>query len=150
MSHRFDKFTDGAKQVLVFAQEAAQHFNHKDIGTEHLLHGLVRVKAGHARTVLRELGVEPDRVYHAVETIIGRGDRTVSWDISLTPRAKKALELTVTEARRLQQNHIDTEHLLLGLVAEGEGIAAEVLTSLGVELEPARAAVLRLYDGPGA
>jgi ATP-dependent Clp protease ATP-binding subunit ClpC len=150
MSNRFDTFTNGAKHVLVFAQDAAQHFNHNHIGTEHLLHGLVRVKAGRARTVLRELGVDPDHVCYAVETSIGRGDRTVSGDLSLTPRAKKALELTVAEARRLQQNHIDTEHLLLGLVAEGEGIAADVLTSLGVELEGARAAVRRLHDGPGA
>jgi ATP-dependent Clp protease ATP-binding subunit ClpC len=149
MSERFDKFTDGAKRVLVSAQQEAHRFNHNYIGTEHLLLGLVRVEAGRALTVLRELGAEPDRVRGAVEAVIGRGDLLVIGDISLTPRAKKAIELTVEEARRLQHDHIDTEHLLLGLVAEGEGIAAGVLTRLGVELEPVRAAVLRLRGGPG-
>ena len=150
MSHRFDKFTNGAKQVLVFAQEEAQRLNHPYIGTEHLLLGLVRVEAGHALAVLHELGVEPDQVRRAVGAVIVRGDCTVSWDISLTPRANRAIELTVAEAGRLQQNHIDTEHLLLGLVAEREGMAAGLLTSVGVGLVAVRAAVLRLRNGTGA
>ena len=150
MSNRFDKFTTGAKQVLVFAQEEAQRFNHNYIGTEHLLLGLGRVEAGHALAALRELGAEPAQVRRAIGAVVGRGDRMVIGDISLTPRAKTAIELTVAEARRLRQNHIDTEHLLLGLVAEGEGIAAGVLTRLGIDLAAARAAVLRLRDGPEA
>ena len=150
MSDRFDKFTTGAKQVLVRSQQQAQHFHHNYIGTEHLLLGLVDVEAGHAHAALRELGADPAAVRRAVEAVIGRGDQMVIGDISLTPRAKKAIELTVAEARGLHQNHIDTEHLLLGLVAEGEGVAAGVLTSLRVELEPARAAVRRLRDAPGA
>ncbi len=150
MSDRFDKFTAGAKQVLVRSQQQAQHFNHNYIGTEHLLLGLVDVEAGHALAALRALGTEPEAVRRAVEAVIGHGDRTVIGDISLTPRAKRAIELTVAEARGLQQNHIDTEHLLLGLVAEGEGVAAGVLTSLRIEVEPARAAVGRLRDAPGA
>src|SRR5829696_3817451 len=150
MSDRFDKFTDGAKQVLVRSQWQAQQFNHNYIGTEHLLLGLVDVEAGRAQAALRELGAEPEAVRRAVEAVIGRGDRMVIGDISLTPRAKRAIELTAAEARGLHQDHIDTEHLLLGLVAEGEGVAAGVLTSLRVELEPARAAVRRLRDAPGA
>jgi ATP-dependent Clp protease ATP-binding subunit ClpC len=149
VSDRFDKFTDGAKRALVRAQEEAQRFNHNSIGTEHLLLGLVRAEEGRAVAVLRELGAEPDRVRRAVEAVVGRGDRMVVGDISLTPRAKKVIELTVDEARRLRHDRIETEHLLLGLVAEGEGIAAGVLTRLGVTLEPVRAAVLRLRDGPG-
>ena len=143
LSERFDKFTAGAKRVLVLAQEEAQRFNHNYIGTEHLLLGLVRVEEGQAVTVLRDLNAGPDRVRHAVEAVVGRGDRMVIGDISLTPRAKKAIELTVEEARRLNRNHIDTEHLLLGLVREGEGVAAGVLTSLGLDLEQVREAVVR-------
>jgi ATP-dependent Clp protease ATP-binding subunit ClpC len=150
MSDRFDKFTDGAKQVLVGAQRAAQRLNHPSIGTEHLLLGLVDVEAGHALAVLRELGAEPDHVRRAVEAVLTRGDGMVIGDISLTPQAKKAIELTVAEARRLRQNFIATEHLLLGLVAEGEGIAAAVLTSLGVGLEAVRAAVRRRRDASAA
>jgi ATP-dependent Clp protease ATP-binding subunit ClpC len=149
MSDRFDKFTEGAKQVLVLSQQEAQQFQHNYIGTEHLLLGLVRVEAGRALAVLRALGTEPDQVRRAVEARIGRGDRPVIGDISLTPRAKKAIELTVAEARRLQHDRIATEHLLLGLVAEGEGIAAGVLTSLGIELEGVRAAVRRFRGAPG-
>jgi ATP-dependent Clp protease ATP-binding subunit ClpC len=110
----------------------------------------VDVEAGQALAVLRELGAEPDHVRRAVEAVLTRGDHMVIGDISLTPRAKKVIELTVAEARRLRQNHIATEHLLLGLVAEGEGIAAGVLTSLGVGLEAVRAAVRRRRDASAA
>jgi ATP-dependent Clp protease ATP-binding subunit ClpC len=135
MSDRFDKFTERAKKVLVLAQEEAQRFNHNYIGTEHLLLGLVREGEGIAAKVLGNLGVELNKVRSAVEFIIGRGDRVVMGDITLTPRAKKVIELSVEEARRLNHNHIGTEHLLLGLVREGEGIAAGVLENLGVRLE---------------
>ena len=139
----FDRFNDRAKRVLALAQDEAIRFNHNYIGTEHLLLGLIRVEDGRAVPALRDLGIEPDRVRGAVEGIIGRGDRMVIGDISLTPRAKKAIEMAVVEARQMSQNHIDTEHLLLGLVREGDGIAAGVLTSLGLDLAQARAAVRR-------
>src|SRR5438046_1363248 len=142
MSDRFDKFTERAKKVLVLAQEEAQRFNHNYIGTEHLLLGLVREGEGIAAKVLSNLGVELNKVRSAVEFIIGRGDRMVIGDISLTPRAKKVIELAVEEARRLNHNYIGTEHLLLGLVREGEGIAAGVLESLGVNLEKVRTQVI--------
>ncbi len=149
MSDRFDKFTERAKKVLVLAQEEAQRFNHNYIGTEHLLLGLVREGEGIAARVLSNLGVELQKVRSAVEFIIGRGDRMVIGDISLTPRAKKVIELAVEEARRLNHNYIGTEHLLLGLVREGEGIAAGVLESLGVNLEKVRAQVIQVVNQSG-
>src|ERR671937_548972 len=138
MSDRFDKFTERAKKVLVLAQEEAQRLNHNYIGTEHLLLGLVREGEGIAAKVLGHLGVELNQVRSAIEHTIGRGDRMVTGDISLTPRAKKVIELAVEEARRLNHSYIGTEHLLLGLVREGEGIAFGVLESLGVSLERVR------------
>ena len=150
MSDRFDKFTERAKKVLVLAQEEAQRFNHNYIGTEHLLLGLVREGEGIAAKVLSNLGVELNKVRSAVEFIIGRGDRMVIGDISLTPRAKKVIELAVEEARRLNHNYIGTEHLLLGLVREGEGIAAGVLESLGVNLEKVRTQVITVVSQSGA
>jgi ATP-dependent Clp protease ATP-binding subunit ClpC len=139
---RFDKFTERARKVLQLAQEEAQRFNHNYIGTEHLLLGLVREGEGVAAKVLANLGVELNKVRSAVEFIIGRGDRTVTGDIGLTPRAKKVIELSVDEARRLNHHYIGTEHLLLGLVREGEGIAAGVLESLGVSLDKVRSQVI--------
>jgi ATP-dependent Clp protease ATP-binding subunit ClpC len=150
MSDRFDKFTERAKKVLVLAQEEAQRFNHNYIGTEHLLLGLVREGEGIAAKVLGNLGVELNKVRSAVEFIIGRGDRMVIGDISLTPRAKKVIELAVEEARRLNHNYIGTEHLLLGLVREGEGIAAGVLESLGVNLEKVRTQVITVVSQSGS
>jgi len=138
MAERFDKFTERARKVLQLAQEEAQRFNHNYIGTEHLLLGLVREGEGVAAKVLANLGVDLNKVRSAVEFIIGRGERTVTGDIGLTPRAKKVIELSVEEARRLNHNYIGTEHLLLGLVREGEGIAAGVLESLGVSLDKVR------------
>jgi ATP-dependent Clp protease ATP-binding subunit ClpC len=139
---RFDKFTGRARRVLSLAQEEAQRFQHNYIGTEHLLLGLVREEEGVAAKVLRKLGVELYKVREAVEFIIGRGDRIVLGEIGLTPRAKKVIELAVDEARRMNHHYIGTEHLLLGLVREGEGIAAGVLESLGVNLEKVRIATL--------
>jgi ATP-dependent Clp protease ATP-binding subunit ClpC len=142
MSDRFDKFTERARKVLQLAQEEAQRFNHNYIGTEHILLGLVREGDGVAARVLNNLGIELQKVRSAVEFIIGRGDRMVMGDIGLTPRAKRVIELAVDEARRLNHHYIGTEHLLLGLVREGEGIAAGVLESLGVSLEKVRAQVI--------
>ena len=144
MADRFDKFTERARRVLTLAQEEAQRFNHNYIGTEHLLLGLVREGDGVAAKVLSNLGVELNKVRSAVEFIIGRGDRTASGEIGLTPRAKRVIELAVDEARRLNHSYIGTEHLLLGLVREGEGIAAGVLESLGVNLERVRGETTRI------
>jgi ATP-dependent Clp protease ATP-binding subunit ClpC len=146
---RFDKFTERARKVLSLAQEEAQRFNHNYIGTEHLLLGLVREGDGVAAKVLSNLGVELNKVRSAVEFIIGRGDRIVLGDIGLTPRAKKVIELAVDEARRLNHHYIGTEHLLLGLVREGEGIAAGVLESLGVNLEKVRTQTIQVLNQTG-
>jgi hypothetical protein len=149
MNGRFDRFTERARKVLTLAQEEAHRFNHNYIGTEHLLLGLVREGEGVAAKVFAGLGVELSNVRSEVEFIIGRGDRTVVGEIGLTPRAKKVIELAVDEARRLGHHYIGTEHLLLGLIREGEGIAAGVLESLGVNLERARDQTLRvLRAGP--
>ena len=146
MNERLDKFTERAKKVLVYAQDEATRFNHTYIGTEHLLLGLLREGDGIAAKALGNLGVELNKVRSAVEFIIGRGEKVVVQDINLTPRAKRVIELAVEEARRLGHNYIGTEHLLLGLVREGEGIAAGVLESLGVNLEKVRAQVVRVVS----
>ena len=146
----FDRFTERARKVLTLAQEEAQRFNHNYIGTEHLLLGLVREGDGVAAKVLSNLGVELQKVRSAVEFIIGRGERQVSGEIGLTPRAKKVIELAVDEARRLGHHYIGTEHLLLGLIREGEGIAAGVLESLGVNLEKVRTEVIKVLTQTGS
>ncbi len=143
---QFDKFTERARKVLTLAQEEAQRFNHNYIGTEHLLLGLVREGDGVAARVLSNMGVQLPKVRSAVEFIIGRGEGAVVGEIGLTPRAKKVIELAVDEARRLNHHYIGTEHLLLGLVREGEGIAAGVLESLGVNLEKVRAQVMQVVN----
>jgi ATP-dependent Clp protease ATP-binding subunit ClpC len=146
---RFDKFTERARKVLSLAQEEAQRFNHNYIGTEHLLLGLVREGDGVAAKVLSNLGVDLTSIRAEVEHTVGRGDHIVLGDLGLTPRAKKVVELAVDEARRLNHNYIGTEHILLGLVREGEGIAADVLESLGVTLERVREATLRVLGDQG-
>jgi ATP-dependent Clp protease ATP-binding subunit ClpC len=152
VNDKFDKFTERARKVLSLAQEEAQRFNHNYIGTEHLLLGLVREGDGVAAKVLNNLGVSLERARQAVEYIIGQGDRIILGEIGLTPRAKKVIELAVDEAQRLGHHYIDAEHLLLGLLREGEGIAAGVLESLGVNLERARRETIRVLterDGGG-
>jgi len=146
MSSRFEKFTERARKVLTLAQEEAQRFNHNYIGTEHILLGLVREGDGIAAKVLSNLGAELNKVRSAVEFIIGRGERTVKGEIGLTPRAKRVIELAVDEARRLGHNYIGTEHLLLGLLREGEGVAAGVLESLGISLEKVRSETVRILQ----
>ncbi|MDP9375382.1 MAG: ATP-dependent Clp protease ATP-binding subunit [Chloroflexota bacterium] len=150
MADKFDKFTERARRVLTLAQEEAQRFNHNYIGTEHLLLGLVREGDGIAARVLNNLGVQLPKVRSAVEFIIGRGESMIMGEIGLTPRAKKVIELAVDEARRLNHHYIGTEHLLLGLVREGEGIAAGVLESLGVSLEKVRAQVIQVVSSQGS
>jgi len=146
MASRFEKFSERARRVLSLAQEEAQRFNHNYIGTEHILLGLVRETDGVAAKVLSNLGIELSKVRSAVEFIIGRGERSGAGDIGLTPRAKKVIELAVDEARRLGHYYIGTEHLLIGLMREGEGVAAGVLESLGVSLDKIRTETNRVLS----
>ena len=146
LTNRFDRFTERARKVLTLAQEEAQRFQHNYIGTEHLLLGLVHEGQGVAGQVLRNLNVELEKVRAAVEFTIGHGDRTVLGEIGLTPRAKKVIELAVDEARRLGHHYIGTEHMLLGMIREGEGIAAGILESLGVKLDQARTETMRVLS----
>ncbi len=146
MGSRFEKFSERARRVLSLAQEEAQRFNHNYIGTEHILLGLVRETEGVAARVLSGLGVDLAKVRSAVEFIIGRGEKPTQGEIGLTPRAKKVVELAVDEARRMNHTYIGTEHLLIGLLREGEGVAAGVLESLGVTLEKVRAETHRILS----
>ena len=146
MASRFEKFSERARRVLSLAQEEAQRFNHNYIGTEHILLGLVRETDGVAARVLNSLNVELPKVRSAVEFIIGRGERPSPGDMGLTPRAKKVIELAVDEARRLSHHYIGTEHILIGIMREGEGVAAGVLESLGVTLEKSRAETTRILN----
>jgi ATP-dependent Clp protease ATP-binding subunit ClpC len=146
MGSRFEKFSERARRVLSLAQEEAQRFNHNYIGTEHILLGLVRETEGVAARVLSGLGVDLSKVRSAVEFIIGRGEKPTQGEIGLTPRAKKVVELAVDEARRMNHTYIGTEHLLIGLLREGEGVAAGVLESLGVNLEKVRAETHRILS----
>jgi ATP-dependent Clp protease ATP-binding subunit ClpC len=147
MSSRFEKFSERARRVLSLAQEEAIRFNHNYIGTEHILLGLVRETEGVGARVLGNAGVDLNNVRSAVEFIIGKGERPVSGEnIGLTPRAKKVIELAVDEARRMGHHYIGTEHLLIGLMREGEGVAAGVLESLGVTLEKVRTETQRILS----
>ncbi len=153
MGSRFEKFSERARRVLSLAQEEAQRFNHNYIGTEHILLGLVRETEGVAARVLSSLSVDLSKVRSAVEFIIGRGEKPTQGEIGLTPRAKKVVELAVDEARRMNHTYIGTEHLLIGLLREGEGVAAGVLESLGVTLDKVRAETHRILShssGTGA
>ncbi len=141
---RFNKFTERARKVLHLAQEEAQRLKHNYIGTEHLLLGLIREGDGVAAKVLSNLGVDLDKARISVESILGRGNRVVIGEIGFTPRAKKVIELAVDEARRLHHHYLGTEHLLLGLVREGQGIGAGVLESLGVSLEKVRTQTMQV------
>ena len=143
MSDKFDRFTRRARRVLQLAQEEAQRLNHNYIGTEHLLLGLVRESDGVAVKVLRELGIEPAQVIRAVERTVGRGARPSFGKPTLAPRTKRVIELAVDEARLMGHHYIGTEHLLLGLVREGEGVAVNVLRSLGVDLDRVRTQTAR-------
>jgi ATP-dependent Clp protease ATP-binding subunit ClpC len=144
MADKFDRFTKRARRVLSLAQEEAQRLNHNYIGTEHLLLGLVREENGVAVRVLRELGVDPRQIRERVERTVGRGQRASYGKLSLTPRTKRVIELAVDEARRLGHHYIGTEHLLLGLVREGEGVAVDVLKGLGVSLDKVRSQTARV------
>jgi len=144
MASRFEKFSERARRVLTIAQEEARNLNHSYIGTEHILLGLVREEDGVAARVLTNLGIGLGKVRSAVEFIIGRGEKPGSGETGLTPRAKKVIELAIDEARQMGHNYIGTEHLLLGLLREGEGVASSVLDSFGITLERARAEVAHI------
>ncbi len=144
MADKFDRFTKRARRVLTLAQEEAQRLNHNYIGTEHLLLGLVREENGVAVRVLRDLGVDPRQIRERVERTVGRGQRAMYGKLSLTPRTKRVIELAVDEARRLGHHYIGTEHLLLGLVRAGEGVAVDVLKGLGIGLDKVRSQTARV------
>ena len=146
----FDRFTEGAKRVLSLAQDEAIRQNHNYIGTEHLLAALVRERDNIAGQALNSLGVELAKVRTALQFIIGRGDQPTSpSEMTLSPRTKKVIELAIDEARKLGHGHVGPEHILLGLVREGEGIASGILESLGLRLETVRARVLELLTESG-
>lgn len=138
MRDRFESFNEDARVAVSHAQKDAQRLGHTYIDTEHLLLGLVETENGTADAVLRNLGVEPGKMRNAVEYILGRAGHVTEGEIGLTPRAKQVIELAVEEARRLNHHYLGTEHLLLGLIREGEGIAAGVLEGFGVSLAKAR------------
>ncbi len=146
MASRFDKFSERARRVLTYAQEEAQNLNHNYIGTEHILLGLVREEDGVAAKGLINLEVSPSKVRSAVEFIIGRGEKPGSGETGLTARAKKVIELAIDEARTLGHNYIGTEHLLLGVLREGDGVAAGVLDSFNISVERVRAEVARILS----
>ncbi len=146
MASRFEKFSERARRVLTIAQEEARTLNHSYIGTEHILLGLVREEEGVAARVLTNMGVGLGKVRSAVEFIIGRGEKPTTGETGLTPRAKKVIELAIDEARQLGHNYIGTEHLLLGLLREGEGVASSVLDSFGITLERTRAEITHVLS----
>jgi len=143
----FERFTEKARRVVVYAQEEARMLNQNYIGTEHLLLGLIREQDGIAAKALESLDVSVEDVHQQVEELIGRGTYVPTGHIPFTPRAKKVLELSLREALQLGHNYIGTEHILLGLIREGEGVAAQVLLSLGADLEKVRSAVIQLLSG---
>ena len=146
MASRFEKFSERARRVLTIAQEEARQLNHNYIGTEHILLGLSREEEGIAAKVLTNLGVSLGKIRSAVEFISSGRDRPGTGDTGLTPRAKKVIELAIDEARQLGHNYIGTEHILLGLLREGEGVAAGVMESLGVTLDKARTEVTQVLS----
>jgi len=143
----FERFTDRARRVVVLAQEEARTLDHDCIGTEHILLGLIREGDGYAARSLESLGISLDAVRQQVQEIIGRGQQAPSGHIPFTPRAKKVLELSLRESLQLGHNYIGTEHMLLGLLREGDGVAAQVLVRLGADLDRVREQVIQLLHG---
>jgi ATP-dependent Clp protease ATP-binding subunit ClpC len=141
----FERFTDRARMVVVRAQEEARMLDHDHIGPEHLLLGLIR-GGGVAPKALESLGIGLETVRHRVEEVIGRGEQAPSGHIPFTPQAKEVLRLALQEAQDLGHHYIGTEHILLGLISEGDGVAAQVLTELGADVERARERVVQILD----
>lgn len=140
----FERFNDGARRAVVLAQEEARRLDHDYIGTEHILLGLIAERRGVAATVLESLEISCESVREQVEEIIGRGGKTPQGHIPFRPRAKKVLELSLRESLQLSHNYIGAEHILLGLVREGDGVAAQVLIKFGAGLTPVRQQVIQL------
>src|SRR6202158_863049 len=145
--HLFERFTDRARRVLVLAQEEARLLNHNFIGTEHILLGLIHEGEGVAAKALESLGISLEAVREKVEETIGPAGSSTTGSPPFTPRAKKVLELSLREALQLGHNYIGTEHILLGLIREGEGVAAQVLVKLGADLSRVRQQVIQLLSG---
>jgi ATP-dependent Clp protease ATP-binding subunit ClpC len=143
----FERFTDRARRVVVLAQEEARMLNHNYIGTEHILLGLIHEGEGVAAKALESLNISLEAVRQQVEEIIGQGQAAPTGHIPFTPRAKKVLELSLREALQLGHNYIGTEHILLGLIREGEGVAAQVLQKLGAHLDRVRETVIQHLHG---
>jgi ATP-dependent Clp protease ATP-binding subunit ClpC len=143
----FERFTDRARRVVVLAQDEARRLNHDYIGTEHILLGLIHEGEGVAAKALESLGISLNAVRQEVEQIIGRGQQAHSGHIPFTPRAKKVMELSLRESLQLGHNYIGTEHILLGLIREGDGVAAKVLVKLGADLNRVRQQVIELISG---
>jgi ATP-dependent Clp protease ATP-binding subunit ClpC len=144
----FERFTDRARRVVVLAQEEARMLNHNYIGTEHILLGLLHEGEGVAARALESLGISREAVRQQVEEIIGQGQQAPAGHIPFTPRAKRVLELSLRESLQLGHQYIGTEHILLGLIREGEGVAAQVLVRLGADLNRVRQQVIQLLHGP--
>src|SRR5579871_548223 len=138
----FERFTDRARRVVVLAQEEARMLNHNYIGTEHILLGLIHEREGVAAKALESLGISLEAVRQQVQEIIGEGQQAPSGHIPFTPRAKKVLEYSLREALQLSHNYIGPEHILLGLIREGDGVAAKVLVKLGADLNRVRQRVI--------
>ena len=143
----FERFTDRARRTVVLAQEEARLLQHSYIGTEHILLGLIHEGEGVAAKTLESLGISHEAVRQQVEEIVGRGQHAPSGHIPFTPRAKKVLELGLREAIQLGHNYIGTEHILLGLIREGDGVAAQVLVRLGADLDRTRQRVVEVLHG---
>ena len=144
-----ERFTDRARRVVVLAQEEARTLNHNYIGTEHILLGLIHEGDGVGGKALESLGISLPTVRQEIEAIIGQGDQAPAEVIPFTPRAKKVLELSLRESIQLGHNYIGTEHILLGLIREGDGVAAQILVGSGVDLNRARQQVILLLTGRG-
>ena len=148
-SHVFERFTERARQVVVLAQDEARALKHNYIGTEHILLGLLREEEGLAARVLESLDITVEEVRAQVARIVGQGDEVTTGQIPFTPRAKKVLELALREALSLGHNYIGTEHILLGLVRENEGVAARILLDFDADAEKIRNEIIRMLSGPG-
>jgi ATP-dependent Clp protease ATP-binding subunit ClpC len=145
----FERFTERARQVVVFAQDEARVLKHNYIGTEHLLLGLLREEEGLAARALESLEITIEEVRAEVARIVGQGYEVTAGQIPFTPRAKKVLELSTREARTLGHRYIGTEHILLGIVRENEGVASQILLDLGADAETVRNRLIEMLSGPG-
>lgn len=149
VSDIFERFTERARLVVILAQDEARAIKHNYIGTEHLLLGLLREESGLAARTLEELGVSLEEVRVEVARIVGTGEEIKAGQLPFTPRAKKILELALREALSLGHNYIGTEHILLGLVRENEGVAARILLDFDVDAEKTRNKIIQMLSGPG-